>query len=717
MYLTKNVLIESIEDGKVRTERVLYMSSEIDAIVLIKIKDEGRTQPTWLELSKVRAELDGGNSRLLRHDPWLALPRSEEELTKAEQDGRERAWNIIEPIVQAGTDMYDRRARGRLVTEVLNRGFATKPTIYTLLYRYWKGGQTIHTLIPHYEKSGAHGQKRTTDVDHVKRRGRPTLIQKNTGEVVGVNVDEPIRKLLVKIGEEFYENRGSLTEKQAFEEGLRTYFHDGYDVLPNGTRVPILLPDKQLPTLTQFKYWYGKAKDPDAVTRKRDGERAYNLKRRGFRGDSSAIANRPGAVYQVDATVGDVYLVSSRDPRLIIGRPVIYVVVDTFSRLVVGFTVGLEGPSWMGAVLSFENVAMDKVAFCHSLGITITQDVWPVEHFPEAVLGDGGELKSTYSDDLVKGFNVNVANTPPYRADWKPIVERRFGLTNERIIHWLPAAVRRTVRGDKDYRLESALTLAELRKILALCFIEHNQFSLIKDYPRDPDMVRMRVRANPLELWHWGIEQRSGALRYFSPEVVRRKLLPNDEATMTPRGLRYKQQYYTCAYIEERDWRAKARQSGTWRMDITYDPWSSAQVWLKLRDHKDLITCDEIPGARASGGVPWAELELEQTLEELYRRREQGPRRQARIQTDVQIEQIVQQAKDRAASLSATESNAQRVRGITQNRQAEKLDERRKNREATADIPPQPTTSGEPRIPLFDEGVSAELDALVDEED
>ncbi len=713
MYLTKNVLIETREDGVMRTERVLHISSEANTVVVIEIKEKGRAQPVWLELSNLRAELDGGTMRLLRHDPWLALPRDDDELTAAEHEGRDRAWTILEPVVQAGTSMYDRKARGRLIAQIMEQGLATKPTIYTLLYRYWKGGQTLHTLIPRYKESGGYSQDRTEDVDHSKRRGRPTLVKDVTGQVTGINVDERIRELLVKIGEEFFESKEGLTEKDAFEKGLRKYFHNGHEVLPNGVRVPILLPEDQLPTLVQFRYWYGKAKDPDRAIRKREGERAYNLKHRSMRGDSSATANRPGAVYQVDATIGDVYLVSSRDPRLIVGRPVIYVVVDQFSRLIVGFTVGLEGPSWMSAVLAFENVAMDKVAFCRSLDISITPDIWPTEHFPEAVLGDGGELKSTSSDALVKGFGVNAANTPPYRADWKAIVERQFGLTNKRVIHWLPAAVRRTVRGDRDYRLDSALTLAELRKILTLCFLEHNQYALIKSYPKDADMVRMRVRANPLELWHWGIEHRSGALRYFAPEVVRRKLLPGAKATMTPRGLRYGGQYYTCAYIEERKWRAKARQSGTWRMDITYDPWTSAHVWLQLRDHKDLIRCEEIPSAGASGGVPWAELELEGYLEEFYRRREQGTRRQARIQTNVQIEQIVQGAKDRAAFVPTAGSNAQRVRGITGNRQAEKLSERLEalvNAPASPHAPPM-----KPSLPLFAESVSSALDALVED--
>jgi hypothetical protein len=37
----------------------------------------------------------------------------------------------------------------------------------------------------------------------------------------------------------------------------------------------------------------------------------------------------PGQIFEVDATVADVYLISSSDPNIIVGRPVVYIVVDT----------------------------------------------------------------------------------------------------------------------------------------------------------------------------------------------------------------------------------------------------------------------------------------------------------------------------------------------------------------------------------------------------
>lgn len=36
--------------------------------------------------------------------------------------------------------------------------------------------------------------------------------------------------------------------------------------------------------------------------------------------------------------------------------------------------VGMECPSWVGAMMAIENIASDKVVYCASYGIIITED-------------------------------------------------------------------------------------------------------------------------------------------------------------------------------------------------------------------------------------------------------------------------------------------------------------------------------------------------------
>ncbi|TBR56934.1 hypothetical protein B4U84_26175 [Westiellopsis prolifica IICB1] len=140
--------------------------------------------------------------------------------------------------------------------------------------------------------------------------------------------------------------------------------------------MPILPPAEELPTYAQFYYWYKKDRDLCRTLKSRGGEHRFNLRHRAVTGNTTNIANCPGSLYQIDATIGDIYLVSSLDRNRLIGRPVVYLVVDVFSRLIVGFSVSLEGPSWLGAMLALENATTNKVKFCQKYGIKL-QDFIP----------------------------------------------------------------------------------------------------------------------------------------------------------------------------------------------------------------------------------------------------------------------------------------------------------------------------------------------------
>lgn len=60
------------------------------------------------------------------------------------------------------------------------------------------------------------------------------------------------------------------------------------------------------------------------------------MKRRPLLGNPTAESLGPCSRFQIDATVLDVYVRSRRARRPIVGRPTLYVVIDVFSRLIVG---------------------------------------------------------------------------------------------------------------------------------------------------------------------------------------------------------------------------------------------------------------------------------------------------------------------------------------------------------------------------------------------
>ena len=715
MILTSNALIQYLDSSSsssddVKLERVLHIDSTQGDIVVIDMTDE-KSLPQVKSLSTYSAMLDQGSLTILDVDPWVARPRHLDELTEAEKNGWEAVESIMEPFLSSGVEgMFDASARGRIIRQLVDDGETTKPTVYMHLKRYWRGGQTSFSLIPLFSSRGGKGKMRLSTAKGGSKRGRPSIKAIATGQPHGMNIDEATRAKLIALGNKYYESEENMSLQKVYNDYLAEFFNKGYSLSKDGKLIPILAD--VVPSFDQFRYWYFKSKNRDEVIIKRKGRREYDQKHRPLIGESTSMAFGPGSIYQIDATVGDIYLVSSLDRRLIIGRPVIYVVIDVFSRLVVGFYVGLEGPSWLGMMLAFHNVVEDKVKFCKSLDIDISEDKWPSKHLPRAVIGDRGELESKDASMLVTGFGVRVSNTPPYRPDWKGIVERHFRLVNEKIIDWLPGAVKLNLRGAKDYRLESALTLRELRKLLALSFLEYNTTHVLKGYNLEDDMRRDRLVPTPLNLWNWGIKNRNGALRYFPEESVKLGLLPRSEATVTPRGLLYEQKYYTCDYIDTHGWRGKARDQ-SWRVKIAYHPWIPSRIWLKVDDCDDLLECVEVTQRGISGGEHMAELQLARAISSFDQNVAEQELRQAHIQFQSEINHVKENAKQEVAHLQKTMSDRERLGNIRANRSQERELERQEHvknipLEAADELPSQPPKVS--NLPMF----SSDLDSTLD---
>lgn len=100
--------------------------------------------------------------------------------------------------------------------------------------------------------------------------------------------------------------------------------------------------------------------------------------------------------------------------------------MDVFSQMAVGMYVGLEGPSWAGAMMALTNVDTDKKAYYAEYGIEINEDDWPSRHLPEILLANKGEFEGYNVERLVRAFNLHVENAASYRADWKGIVEKHL---------------------------------------------------------------------------------------------------------------------------------------------------------------------------------------------------------------------------------------------------------------------------------------------------
>jgi hypothetical protein len=221
----------------------------------------------------------------------------------------------------------------------------------------------------------------------------------------------------------------------------------------------------------------------------------------------------------------------------------VYVVIDNFSGMIVGLCIGLEGPSWNGARQALFNAFTSKVQFCATNGVTIDPEEWACQHLPHHIYADRGEMLGKAAEGLASGLNIEPGIAPPYRPDWKSMVESRFGILNDLTgIRWLPGGVaaREKERGERDYRLDSTrrdvtLSVKEFTKIIIQCVLHYKRFN------RQPDRLTQEMMSDgvdptPVGIWTWALENGHVEPNNHPDELVYLHLLPREQATAQKGG-------------------------------------------------------------------------------------------------------------------------------------------------------------------------------------
>lgn len=707
-----NSIIEWLDGADaLRLERVLWIDDLGSRAFTIECGG-ARCLPVPRTVGELESAISTGAARLLEKDPFDTLARPDSAIPESLRARRDANWELIAPLVKTNGAVLitSRSGRGTLVAARAKETGKTRKVLYDLVRRYWQGGQRPAALMPRYDSSSGRGTRRAHPTDDSPKRGAPSRKARATGRPTGVNVTPEIEERFAKGIRRFYETREARTLKEAYDLTIETFFNTGYDY-QDGAFVPILPPVEEAPTLRQFRYWYDRTRSIRREVSTRLGDRTFDLKHREVLGDSTQWAIGPGSIYQVDATVGDIYLVDSFDRTHIIGRPVIYLVIDVFSRMITGFSVTLEGPSWTGAILALDNAFSEKRSFCAAYGVESTSKVWPCSGLPEEIIADRGEFEGYAADGLV-GLGVAVTNTPPYRADWKGIVERAFGLSNERGIHWTPGAVRRAKeRGDRDYRLDAKLTLCDFRRFMISLIREHNTSHTMKWYRRDEYQIADDVAPVPIELWNWGIRCRTGRLRAVSRELVRTHLLPRREATVTEKGVRFETLYYTCEEAGREEWYVRARSRGTWKVEAAFDPRSTDAIYLHLDQSRRIVACTLVGAEKTYQGRDWYEVWDRRELDARAAAESETDMRQSRAATRAQRAKTVAdaiEATDAALKAKGPMSKAARVGDIRVNRQAA----RDRERESDAWVPTVIKAGAQPAADHEDSDYVPALDHL-----
>ncbi|GBG55937.1 transposase [Sporomusaceae bacterium FL31] len=665
--LVVNSLIEQLEADAKRIYRIVWIDEGNIVAYLMDMSKDNNGFPELKRINDLKWDIYMEKSKLMSTDPYIKV-LDDDEISSDAKKRRDKNYEIIANLVKSIPDIFDRNKRGKLVKEAAVIHGTSINTINSLLRRYWRRGQNIDAVAPDYDARGGKNKPKSSGT---KKRGRPSILNS------GINVDDVVENQFRIVYKKYFLEGYSLTATYGML--LRDFYSKDVRYDEKGKHWVILDDIGNCPTRAQFVWWRKKNQDYELEIRKRKGNKAYETKYRPLLGSSTVGSDGPGSRFQIDATVGDVYLISKFNRNWIIGRPVIYIVIDVFSRMIVGYYVGLEGPSWLGAIMALVNVSESKAKYCeayseYSSRLKISEDDWPCHYLPSKLVSDRGEIAGKMIQPYLEKMEIKNEIAAPYRPDWKGIVENHFNLLNQKIKPIVPGTFDRNLLDSRigpEYRLDAKLTIDEFRAIVLLCILHHNN-RRIDAYPLDEEMVSDNVQPIPVDLWRWGMKNRGGSLKSYPQDIVKLTLLPKDTANITNKGIIFKNIRYTCDRAIKENWYAKpAATKKAQKIKICYDPRNLNYIYIPREDYRGFDVCRQIEHQSQYKDKSIEDLIYWQEQQRLNKA--QGARKQFQETIDLHtgINQIVDQALK--VSVSPNEaSKAERLRNIRINRKAEK---------------------------------------------
>lgn len=306
--------------------------------------------------------------------------------------------------------------------------------------------------------------------------------------------------------------------------------------------------------------------------------------------------------------------------REVLGRLWLTVLIDAYSRAVLGFWLAYENPSIESIQGALRHAIWPKVGLAE-LGI---EQPWPCFGIPQRLFLDNAWAHQSYSlEDLARALAnggrytaMELVLRPPYQARYGGLVERLFGNLSGQLRERLPGAILQPAQRHWHNASQGACLL--YRDVLRMIS------QIVADYLHTPHRELHGV--TPHAKWLAGMKLMTPVPPPLTPQLERAFWrLEHLTRIVTPRGLNAFGLHYWDVALD--NLRHPDRQGRTRHFSIRYDPLDVSRIavfedglWLGDAYAREL----RLPDGRYEPASLW-ELELARDLE-----RSQGHTRASR---------------------------------------------------------------------------------------
>ena len=349
----------------------------------------------------------------------------------------------------------------------------------------------------------------------------------------------------------------------------------------------IVAPANERPTYAQFyNYCYNhlsKKEKQEIKTSKQE----FRNNQRLLTGSPMTTISGPGELLEMDAQEMDIAIVSEFDRSKVIGRPILYALIDVYTKAIVAISVSFENNSLLGMTNCLLNLAEDKEEYCNNFGINnINKDLWPSNFLPKIIRMDrGSDFKSKKAEQILNELNIQRELVPGASGSYKGYIEQLW--------HQLNSAQNASLynhgliekRYDSTHYKKAVLTLKEVTQIVISQVLVYNGLQ-IKKYPLTKDMIKNKIQPTPSDLWKYGVQKNGNPRPIMNLKNFAYSLMTTPNASISRKGVCIDGLYYISSDKDflEQMYKAKDRSI---KFDCRYDERNISKVYY-LNDKNEL---------------------------------------------------------------------------------------------------------------------------------
>ena len=436
--------------------------------------------------------------------------------------------NVPKPILRKYLAMRDENGKP----------YFSKRIMWRILRKYFQSGMQDSTLLDQRSVAKRQSRKNFKTVPGRKPTvGEPT---KNLTDEDRKNFKNYMRK---------YMKSEVSTQKEAFLDMIDKCYSIRMKTLDENGNVMYMLtplPAEQRPNYQQFNRYIRINTTKKARDEAKETTRVVRNKKHVFTSTVMDGINGPCHMCEVDAQEMDIALVSEEYPDIPVGRPIIYVIIDVMSEIILGVSLAMDNNSIVGLTNVFLNLVEDKeklyqkycnTEFHFSEGMTM-DDVWPTGYRPLIMKYDNGSDFLSYEiQRILKELSITPRYLTAATGSLKPLVENFFHSIKTDLDDLLEhKGLIRKVYGSKHHE-EACLTYSDAMAIMLNHVLEHNMH-VVTTYRKSADMIKKGVKATPANLWKYGCETMRQPAKFDSRDQVIYSIMhPETKVSMSSQGI------------------------------------------------------------------------------------------------------------------------------------------------------------------------------------